>query len=54
MKNAAAHRKYRNTRKKFRVLPLFRARRRFGSAWNYVRFGDACELNLTHFTNCVG
>ena len=24
-----------------------------GLAWNSVRFGDACELNLTHFRQCI-
>src|SRR5262249_4728325 len=26
----------------------------FGLAWNSVSPGNARELNLTHFTNCVG
>jgi hypothetical protein len=38
----------------FRVFRLFCTLRRFDLAWNSVRFGEACELNLTHFTNRVG
>jgi|SoiMethySBSTD1v2_1073268.scaffolds.fasta_scaffold145007_4 hypothetical protein len=47
-------RKGRNTRNLFRVFRPFRVLRRFGLAWNSVRFGETCELNFTHFTNRVG